>query len=492
MFANRAERPDPDRGIASFLYAMYRGGMTEKPEIKLTHAENNPWYKFMVETLRLDKKYEEPRGWNWFSAFKDLSNVELALVQEKFSKEHPFKSKTPMQSFLRPELSNAVIWLKSELKNIGDIEEIDFSRLSFNDVDFSFFVFPIKVSFENAVFYGSTNFENVLFFGNSHLSEPNRVYTNATNSESANFRGVHFYGKAIFTNAIFSESVNFSDAVFDGMADFTDVVFHTLILFCDVTFHFIAYFIGAKFFSTTGFSNTKFLSAVNFSNATFVHGVSFSSIKTSSSTDFSKTNFKNSTPEFYNADLHSNIILDRDVKLWPQIDWSNIDDNYKRQMINNQNAYENLTSHMKKLDKYHDEHFFYREEMRCRRWLERNPCISFSYWLYEKLSDNGYGIGRALFWWSFHILLGAVLIFDRTKTACNKNCDLIDNFYFDLVVSFANAHGVLFFSNGPLKEHYTVLKAVAGFNVIWGIQTVLGIIFLFLLLLTLRIRFRLK
>ncbi len=457
MFANRAERPDPDRGIASFPYTMYRGGMTgvKLDEIKRTPAEDSPWYKFLVETLRLDEKHKEPRGWHWFSAFKDLSNVDLALVQEKFPNDHPFKSITPIQSFLRPELAEAVLLLKKELKITGDIKEIIFFRSDFKKVDFTYFIFPIKVFFTETHFY-----------------------------EEADFTFAFFFNDAYFNITVFNKDAIFDSAIFNAK------------LFCSkAVFKFIVSFTGTKFVGGVNFGSTKFTSAVDFRNAIFCDEAFFDGIKMDTHTDFTNTEFKKLAPSMHDAVLYSGIKWDNDINLWPhppKREDNETDEQHKKRITRNQSKYENLASQMKKLDKYHDEHFFYRQEMRCRRWLEENPFIGFSYWLYETVSDYGYGIKQALLWWFLHIFLGAILIGATTKSVYNKSCDLAGNFYLDMIVSLANAHGVLFLKDGALKKCYMKFDALPVFNFIWGIQTIIGILLLFLLLLTVRIRFRLK
>ncbi len=456
--ANRAERPDPDRGIASFPYTMYRGGMTDKElddEIERADAKDSPWGKFLLETIRLDIYHEKPRGWHWFCAFKDLSGSDLKEIQKTLPEQHPFKSITPKQSFLVPELTDAVLLLKNALKITGDIEEINFSRLKFENADFLDFIFPVKVSFEDA----------------------------------------RFYKEAVFVRAIFVDDANFNGTVFNKEILLYEAIFNAKLSFNRAVFRFVAFFKGVKFFGGANFAYAKFRNAVVFSDSIFFGEAFFDGINTRSHTEFFNTSFKKYPPSMHDAVIYSGINWDRNVNLWPhpQIrEDDETDTEYKYMLRIIQNAYENLASQMKNMDKYHDEHFFYRQEMRCRRWLEENPFISFSYWLYEAVSDYGYGIERALLWWFLHILLGAILIGATTKSVYNKTCDLAGNFYLDMVVSFANAHGVLFFKDGALKKCYMKFDALPVFNFIWGVQTIFGILFLFLLLLTLRIRFRLK
>ncbi len=426
-------------------------------KVELTPAEESPWYKFYLTTLMLDKKYEEPFGWHWFCAFKDLSDVNLASVQEKLPEEHPFKSKTPRPSFLTLELNDAVIWLKNALNITGDIKikEIDFSGLKFKSVLFSVSVFPIKVF----------------------------------------FRETHFLEKADFTLAFFFDDVDFNGTVFNDNAVFDLAIFNAKLRSSKAVFKHTVFFRRVEFVGGVNFGGAKFTSAVIFSDAIFFDEAFFDGIKTESHTEFINTEFKKRAPSMYDAVLYSGIKWDNDINLWPhppKREDNETDEQHKKRITRNQSKYENLASQMKKLDKYHDEHFFYRQEMRCRRWLEENPFISFSYWLYETVSDYGYGIKQALLWWFLHIFLGAILIGATTKSVYNKNCDLAGNFYLDMIVSLANAHGVLFLKDGALKKCYMKFDALPVFNFIWGVQTIIGILLLFMLLLTLRIRFRLK
>ncbi len=426
-------------------------------EIELAPAEDSPWGKFLLETIRLDIYYEKSLGWHWFCAFRDLSDLDLKQIQQKLPEQHPFKSKTPTQSFLVPELTDALLLLKNTLKIIGNIEKIDFSGLRFKYFDFSYFVFPIEVSFQRAVFSQSVKFVKTGFAGN------------------ANFRDAKFLSSADFSDSIFSSSADFKNVIFSNSVCFHWTTFSNNTSFSGVKFCHAANFYNANFCSFTYFSNATFFIGANFSDAIFSHCALFDDVKITGHTTFKNAEFKQYPPSFQKANLYSDIILD-DIS-WPIL-------NKKSDSIvvgQNKNSYENLASLMKNLDKYHDEHFFYRQEMRCRRWLEVNLFISLSYWFYEILADYGYGIERAFFWWFLHIFVGMILIAVATK---NNFCLF--------PVSFANAHSFLFLKDGALSGCYKYFTGNLLFNAIWATQSILGIILLFFLLLTLRIRFRLK
>ena len=430
-------------------------GIERKP------AENNPWGRFLLETIRLDIYHEKPKGWHWFCAFRDLSGSDLEQIQQTLPEEHPFKSKTPTQSFLVPELIDAVALLKNALKIAGDVKEINFSRLGFKNADFPHFIFPIKVFCKETYFYEKADFRGAFFF------------------DDVEFTGTVFNSRAIFHRAIFNAELSFSKAVFKYNVFFTRV----------------------KFVGDVNFGDAEFNDSVMLRDAIFVGDAFFDGIKTISHTDFINTKFKKRAPSMYDAVLYSGIKWDRDINLWPHPhirEDNETDKDYKDRITSNQSKYENLASHMKKLDKYHDEHFFFRQETRCRQQFEKNYFTYCSYWLYGKFADYGYGVESAVAAWFWHMVLGAhiiaIMAFINAWWAGWKDgyWEAIKSVTCSIPVSFSNAHSFLFFKDGAFSGCYELFEGNLLFNIIWGFQTILGVIFLFLLLLTLRIRFRLK
>ncbi len=447
--------------------------------IDLDFAEENPWYKFMLETIKLDNgKNKKPRGWHWFwgiyllnSKIPSFPKLNLKEIQEKLPEKHWLKkiddtsqaSKTLDSLRDIPDHTSkaaSVAILQNLLDEDGFLEspyEINLSGLFFeDDIDFSDFIFPIDVSFRYSEFSNGSDFNNTKF------------YTNVA-----------------FNHAIFSKSAFFMNATFFGHTIFTRVTFFDSALFTEAKFSYPIFFSNANFCKSAIFFNAIFSGWTSFTSAIFSDSALFDKIKISGRTSFRYVEFLKEAPSFYKADLYSNILWDE--SRWPILS----KESNSIVVYQNKNSYENLASLMKSLDKYHDEHFFYRQEMRCRRWQASYPTKCF-YWLYEFLSDYGYGLKQALWGWFLHIFLGAILIGVTTKSVYNKSCDLAGNFYLDMVVSFANAHGVLFLKDGALKKCYMKFNDLPVFNIIWGFQAVFGILFLFLLLLTLRIRFRLK
>ncbi len=476
----------------------------EEKKIELTPAEDNLWYKFMVKSLELDKYAQpiKPYGWHWFwgiyEVYKDSPEfltgypmINLDEIKESIPKSHWLNNPTPSTGMGKPDKSlkeESVFILKSLLKkhNYSDLpQEIDFTKLLFkHSIDFSNFIFPIMagfaysefsnyVEFKKIYFCRSVDFIFTKFYGGSD-------FNNAKFLSNVTFDGADFAKAANFRNATFADNANFSGAVFSKNASFTEATFLRLSDFNDTKFHNFSYF-----------SKVAFSGGADFSDATFSRLAMFDQITITGYTSFRGAEFVEEAPSFHKADLYSDIIWDE--SRWPALNKKS----HLATVYQNKNAYENLASNMKKLDKYHDEHFFYRKEMQCRGWLASYQ-TKFFYWLYEKLADYGYGVEPAFKYWRWHMYVGAgIIAILSLRNSCLEywkggTWETAKSMLCSIPVSFSNAHGFLPFHNGPLKGCYDYFAKDDIFNAIWVIQTLAGIPLLFLVLLTLRIRFRLK
>ncbi len=460
-------------------------------EIELTPAEDNPWYKFLLKSLELDEgddgAYEaKPYGWHWFwgiyglqgkvSIFPefDIDEIEKKLPDNRCVRFKPYEQEEVLfqemvfACEMQAEATDILHKLLQESDSLETIEEIDFSRLFFeHEVNFSNLIFPLPVSFEDSKFHNCVKFIKTDFCRRAEFSctEFFRI---------SNFDNANFFSSVSFGEAIFSSSSNFCNTIFFNGSEFYKTIFSKNANFTKAEFSRNPIFHKAEFHSGVIFLDVTFSKGAIFTNAIFSFQTIFDKVKITGHTDFKHAEFKDVPPSFHKVDMYSDII-------WDEIKWPILNKESQRKIVKqNISTYEDLASYMKKLDKPQNEHIFYREYMRCRGWLEKQPMKSF-YWLYEILADFGYGVGYALSWWFGHIFLGTVFIWAATK---NVLCAF--------PVSFANAHGFLPFHKGPLKDCYRYFIGNDVFNTIWGFQTVIGIILLFLLLLTLRIRFRLK
>ncbi len=428
-------------------------------------------------------------------------------------------------------------------------EEIDFSNLNFAKyTDLSKFIFLIKTSFRKSNFVASADFTQAQFFDFAHFiyttfigksSFPFKGYVfgyttfqeavfhrsasfdNIESNEGLVFTATKFIGGATFSGAVFS-GVNFDNAEFiNSGAVFQKANFSNVASFVETTFSRGAFFEGAEFpespfYVTFGeanfksgarFDDVKFLGEAIFYNAKFggstvFRGATFSTLAKfgkadiSGSINFIDTHFEAHAPYLHDAKIGTGILWDRTNNLWPQAkqDKNNeTDAEYKNRIADNQNDYEALVSHMQKLDKHDDAHFFFRQEMRCRQYIAESLTSYIAFWLYELFSDYGYRIGRAFWCWAGHIALGALVI---AFIAMCGGMRYHESLPCAIYVSFANANPYVFFGfeSSSLKACYTELEPLApiSFAIVKVIQTAFGIALLSLLIITLRTRFRLK
>ena len=371
----------------------------------------------------------EQNGWRWLCALcylLDNNSMSSKELQKKLPVGHPLKSARTHTNLLEPLATQ----LKKDLGNLTKISEIDFSGVEFeNDINFSNFIFPVKTDFSNTTFLKDALFSDAIFL------------------DTALFKNTKFNG----------ERAKFKSTIFKKMADF--------------------------------------------SNATFKHYANLANSKFGGRTSFQKATFERHAPRLYRAELNKEIIWNRinwpkpPRGLWTLLyaggrklgyDWAESDN--PENIRENQNAYEDLADHMKKLDKYHDQHLFYRHEMYCRRRLESHSTRHF-YYFYEVFANYGYGLGEASLYWFLNMLFGFIALL---IISCQGYPAIPNPFWCSFFTSIANAHSFLFFHDGALENCYLAFKNRPYFGFVWATQTILGIPFIFLLLLTLRIRFKLN
>ncbi len=462
-------------------------------------AEKKSLYTFIKKTIELDGT-KHPRGYHWLFSLKRLLGTDIEKIRLKLPDEHPLKSLeipewNDFPSIYKPAfkkdhpLKNEIELLKKVIKHSKEHSRIDFSNLDFtNDTDFSNLIFPRDVSFEYATFFGKADFSDTLFLKD-----------------------------AVFNNAKFLTEVRFDDVIFFDTADFEGTEFHTK---------------KGSHLKSARFRNTNFKKIANFRNAIFWRYANFKGANFGGRTTFQKAKFKCNAPRFYYATFNyemtflgmipskflyspyekSNERLEEITKIWRKrrlwgvwqiwttwkiwnikVIWTDRQvrrEKYKSRIQENQNSYENTSILLEKQGKYHDRHFFFRQEMRCRRRLEGFFNLT-TYGIYELLANYGYGVGRALLGWLLHICFWAwmlsVLVFYEKLSP--------DKLYCSFLTSLSNAHS-FFLSKGERLSNCNIEDTapkdiMRAFDFIWAIETMFGAFFLFLLLLTLRVRFRL-
>ncbi len=484
------------------------------------------WYDFMERTIQLDTATladgtvdpeknvsdQKPRGWHWFWGIyclrikvENFPIFDFETIQNKLPDGHwlkkisiDFVGKKPIgnnqpeaaddeqteatddkkketpddlnkeyATLVKEKTFNNLWKVLEKYEDSKEITKIYFSGFPFEcDVDFSNCIFPIDVSFEHAKFFGEADFRDTLFFKDAR-----------------------------FNSSEFLKDARFDDAVFLETADFKKATFHEK---------------TSDSKETAKFRNTIFEKIANFKNATFWGYANFKSSKLKGRAFFQKAKFKYHAPRFYGAKFNNEITW-AGIQL-PDFSVADVDKNHtdntpddgetcdektetnrKRRIEENQNSYENTAILLAGQDKYHDQHFFFREEMRCRRELEGNALIRWAFGLYEGIADYGYGIERALEIWFCHIVVGASFI---SIIASYGDLGIWQTLFCSISTSIANANPFVFviIKDGSLKDCYECLQDISplSFGAIRGFQTFIGVALLFLLLTTLRVRFRLK
>lgn len=515
---------------------------TVKEEIERTNAKKNPWYRFLQASLELDWEDElyniQPYGWHWFWGIYHLHEklpafpkIDLNKIKRELPNEHwihrqgdedrPYSSKLP-DSHAKDDAASLLHKFLQEPNSLKTIKEIDFEKLEFLEyADFSNLIFPARVSFHHTEFSQNANFSQTRFHEQArftytifHAALLHDKTSNSMRPNNANFENAEFFNSALFGSTTFKTKSNFQkvkflnggnfhSANFFGEANFDETKFYSFpASFEDAKFcsNFGVFFRKALFSSGAFFHNTKFNGVVDFDEAIFTKGVffddadfsnhvNFRHAKITEYTSFSNAKFKKNIPLFYGAKLHPDTAWNNTKWpiLTPPINSDDIEE-YNKTLQQNRNAYEHLSYQMEKLGKYHDQHFFFRQEMRCRKKLG-SGFNSFIYRVYEVFADYGYGVGNAFAWWLGHIIAGGLFLFIAAYLGCFKTS--FDDFACAFGVSLANAHG-FFFMGGRLGECYGVFENLPFFTAIWVTQVILGIPLLFILGLTLRVRFRLR
>ncbi len=402
------------------------------------------------------------------------------------------------------DFSNAVFLEHTNFSNTKFLKHANFSNTNFTEnanyykasfaekVNFNQAVFSNGAHFHEATFSGDVAFNNANFHKGNLLTSFNKAiflqpahFNSAEFHNQVNFLDAKFHRNAIFDNAIFSQSSNFKKTTFFQRSMFKKTTFMQNATFMHTTFSNVVNFTSTSFSNSVNFTNSEFLNSAIFENASFGDKTFFDLTKIKKTMDFTNAHFKVYVPSFYNAEIYPDIFWDK--AKWPSSAQFKSTKDFKKIQYN-KNAYENLANHMEAMDKYHDQHFFFRLEMRCRKRL--GGFFSFlMHGLYEWFANYGYGVGRAFSWWVGHMCFWATILYffnfkDISSTYERLACSVL--------TSVSNAHSFFLSKNERLQSCYKIEDATPTFNLIWAFETIFGALFLFLILLTLRIRFKLK
>ena len=119
-----------------------------------------------------------------------------------------------------------------------------------------------------------------------------------------------------------------------------------------------------------------------------------------------ETSFRGSVfrgvPAFFNASLHED--TDFGGVDWDKAQSGHLPVHYAVR------ALERLELMMSKLEKPLDQHRFFRLKMRARRRLDA-PFLRIVNWMFDKLADYGWGVGRTFSWWFCHWVISGLALY---------------------------------------------------------------------------------
>ncbi len=480
-------------------------GMINNPAEKteLEPTKDDPWYQFLQASLVLDKgdpnkvgveKGEKPYGWHWFWGIYHLHNkidtfprFNSEIIQIALPDGHKFKKEKSHVATRYDLYSGQGILtnLKERLIAIKDpkeIKKIDFSGTVFkDDADFSNLIFPINTNFSDTKFLKDAIFTDAIFF------------------DTADFENAEFHKKATFCKKVFYCT---------KMIFRKKIALRKRVTLCKRITFCIKVALRKRtdsYKKTAKFRNTTFNKIANFRNVKFWKYANFKGAIFGGRTDFQKAKFKSNAPRFYGATFNNEMTwagiklpkfgiteddyFEKFANKVKRVGCIKIIKNRSKRIEENQNSYENTSILLGNEKKYHDQHFFFRQEMRCRRRRLEHLLTRPFYWFYEIFSNYGYGIGHAFFWWVAHICAWTAILFFYVFKG---KCVFYERLSCSFLTSLSNAHSFFLSKSERLTGCSAMMKDKTLFDLIWAFETIFGAMFLFLLLTTFRVRFRIN
>ncbi|MCY4308983.1 MAG: hypothetical protein OXC57_12055 [Rhodobacteraceae bacterium] len=434
----------------------------------------NNFPKNIVETIKFDPariEYEEREKWKAYAA----GRLEI-----------PSNFTYPIESFM-------------DFSNVEFPENISFAGRLLIGADFRNAVFNGWADFRGAAFLGLTHFEGARFEGHKTMQPASHGVVSFADSIFCNtvyFKGTEFPRISRFDNSEFLSAGYFQEAIFGNDSELSGVLFDCAKFGAEPNFS------KAMFFCAGGFKNVEFNDGANFRKTKFFSDVNFNNSKFNNTTSFREATF-GQPPKFFEAVVHEDINFNG-------IDWNKAELSYSNRKNKDVKpdeittraenavlAWERLALIMSKQEKPWERHEFFRLKMRAKRQAEGISISSTVNWLFDILSDYGWGIRRSLTWWFGHIILFWLVLAGAACYQANENGDQL-NWWIPLdgfLVSLSNSLSFLRLQSGYLSSNYKDLEKVLDqvmwlFSTVGTIQAMVGPILLFLLLLTLRNRFR--
>lgn len=472
-------------------------------------AEENPWYVLMTiageqegESIN-DKLHKKNRDY-WNGLFHRLSYIYALRThsgENNWAEMSKRISEYSARSLSDTEYEEIIEAIKNRCPNseplelvqqlrlsqATDFSDTEFSRkeIDFRDIEFTKtvycdgFIIPVQVNFRSAIFLREASFNNALFIQisdfyhtifSSYVSFHNTVFL-----ETADFNDTQFpYGDL--------NETYFTKAKFYGTASFKGASFHSSAYFKNTEFLYGANFEFTNFCANVDYTGAEFFEFVSFKGACFTSNsfdddINFSNAKFNAKTNFELTNFIKASPLFYNSILHENTN-------WRNVTWPNVPQNPDI-AHSSRRAYERLKLIMAQQNKFSEEHFFLRKELRCREVENLKTWETYISRFYGYFSDYGWSVKKPALWLLGFWLLGVALIGGIEYFFGKIDIDP----WLSIKIGLANTFSFLGISRfiGEGIKPLTILSEIISF-----IQIFSGLIFFFLLGLGLRNRFRIK
>lgn len=484
---------DPNLPAGAIISTSSEGFSTRNDGKRVKLATSNPWYVLATvygeqATKQIDEELHarNRRIWNgWACAQMEpeerrklskkldvrvdelapLSGQSLADLKAAFA-ERCMGAEIP-EPTAKIDLSvlhfpRTTVWAKCVFN--GDV---DFRYSTFrNGIDFSSAKFCRDALFRSSTFSGFADFEFSMF------------------SSDANFQSCTFSESALFLSSTFSQTADFRYSTFSMSASFASSTFRGYTDFESCKFGWIADFMSSTFDGTADFRSITCGGDADFRSCVFSGFTYFSDGAFKSSTMFKDARFLTEAPKFFQREFHQNTTFTTKQSHWPAITADNAEDT--------KNAYQRLAQVMRELNKPDDEHFFFRQEMRCKAVLEGFP-DNVVIKLYGLLSDYGYSVLRPAAWLAGIVAVGWGLIGSwlRHGTPPADQAILSPSPIAEgLGISIGNTLPFLGFVRKMHPDFYK--EAPAWLDAFSGFQSLMGIVLLFFMGLGLRNRFRLK
>lgn len=490
---------DPELPPGAIVKGYGDGRAVRNDGVELKPASKNPWYVLAtvegeqsdsaIMAIENDLHIRNRRIWNgWMcqdmaeedrKALADklkLNSSDLALLSATEIKKiiarfaDAFPGKNVQDCLPEPgaliDMSGVHFPNGLVLRNCFFAEGADFNAAHFDEL----------ADFTNSDFDGYANFRSASFAGSSHFSD-------AYFDGYADFNTVHFVGHSDFSMAHFSRYAEFIDTNFAGIANFRSTIFEAAADFRTARFAGLVSFEKAHFAKIAEFERAEFAGPAAFNAGLFAGSAIFSDGAFKAATNFSAVAFLSSVPEFYQCDMHQDTRFSTNKINWPSVS--------ERNAEAGKQAYTRLRQIANDLHNPDDEHFFLRQEMRCKEVLA-DPFHAWMFRLFRWASDYGYSVARPAAAMVVIWAIGAAAFAGCMASPASSGlpADVTDSpFRAGMSLSFANLFGFL----GINRLYF--LEVLRGFpdvlQFVAGAQTVLGVILLFFLGLGLRNRFRL-